>query len=92
MPSPDEAQAHIYTPEQQAVVTSYKKLLIVGTPEQVRPRIETIAKRTEADEVMIMTHAYDAEARVRQALIDAHERAKQRDNARRASNAEAAHA
>jgi argininosuccinate lyase len=33
-----------------------------------------------------------AEARVRQALIDAHERAKQRDNARRASNAEAAHA
>ena len=65
MPSPEEAQAHAYTPEEQAVVSSYKRLLIVGTPEQVRPRIESIAKRTEADEIMIMTHAYDAEARIR---------------------------
>ncbi len=65
MPSPEEAQSHTYTPEEQAVVSSYKRLLIVGTPEQVRPRIETTAKRTQADEIMIMTHAYDPEARVR---------------------------
>jgi luciferase family oxidoreductase group 1 len=65
MPSPEEALAHDYTPEQQAVVASFKKLLIVGTPEQVRARIESVAKRTEADEVMIMTHGYDADARIR---------------------------
>jgi luciferase family oxidoreductase group 1 len=65
MPSPEEALAHDYTPEQQAVVASFKKLLIVGAPEQVRARIESAAKRTEADEVMIMTHGYEAGARVR---------------------------
>jgi len=65
MPSPEEALAHDYTPEQQAVVASFKKLLIVGTPEQVRARIESVAGRAEADEVMIMTHGYDPDARVR---------------------------
>src|SRR5580700_7004630 len=65
MPSPEQAQSHTYTPEEQAVVSSYKRLLIVGSPDQVRPRIEAIAKRTQADEIMIMTHAYDPEARVR---------------------------
>jgi luciferase family oxidoreductase group 1 len=65
MPSPEEALAHDYTPEQQAVVASFKKLLIVGTPEQVHARIESVATRTEADEVMIMTHGYDPDARVR---------------------------
>ena len=65
MPSPEEALAHEYTPEQAAVVASFKKLLIVGTPSQVRARIESVATRTEADEVMIMTHGYDPDARVR---------------------------
>jgi alkanesulfonate monooxygenase SsuD/methylene tetrahydromethanopterin reductase-like flavin-dependent oxidoreductase (luciferase family) len=65
MPSPEEALAHEYTPEQAAVVAAFKKLLIVGTPEQVRARIESVASRTEADEVMIMTHGFDADARVR---------------------------
>ena len=50
MPSPEEALAHEYTPEQAAVVAAFKKLLIVGTPEQVRARIESVASRTEADE------------------------------------------
>jgi luciferase family oxidoreductase group 1 len=65
MPSPEEAMAHVFTPEEQAVVASYKRLQIVGTPEQVRARIEEVAARTEADEVMIATHAYDTAARIR---------------------------
>ena len=65
MPSPDEAMAHVYTPEEQVLVASYKKLQIVGTPEQVRSRIEDIVARTQADEVMIATHAWDLAARVR---------------------------
>src|SRR4029453_13201802 len=32
MPSPDEAMAHVYTPEELALVASYKKLQILGTP------------------------------------------------------------
>ncbi len=65
MPTPDEAMAHVFTPEEQALVASYKRLQIVGTPVQVRTRIEEIVARTEADEVMIATHAADIAARIR---------------------------
>jgi alkanesulfonate monooxygenase SsuD/methylene tetrahydromethanopterin reductase-like flavin-dependent oxidoreductase (luciferase family) len=65
MPTPDEAMAHVFTPEEQALVASYKRLQIVGTPVQVRHRIEEIVARTEADEVMIATHAADLAARIR---------------------------
>jgi luciferase family oxidoreductase group 1 len=65
LPSPEEAMAHVFTPEEQSMVAFYKKLQIVGTAEQVRARIEGIAARTAADEVMIATHAYDPAARIR---------------------------
>ena len=65
MPSPEEATAHVFSPEEQAIVDAYKRLQIVGTPEQVRARIEDVAARTGADEVMLATHAYDVAARIR---------------------------
>jgi luciferase family oxidoreductase group 1 len=65
LPSPEQAMAHVFTPEEQMVAASFKKLQIVGTPEQVRARIEEIATRTQADEVMVSTHAYDPTARIR---------------------------
>src|ERR1700683_2014441 len=65
LPSPEEAMAHVYTPEEEKIVAFFKKIRIVGTPEQVRARVEHIASRSEADEVMIATHAYDPAARVR---------------------------
>jgi alkanesulfonate monooxygenase SsuD/methylene tetrahydromethanopterin reductase-like flavin-dependent oxidoreductase (luciferase family) len=39
--------------------------VIVGTPAQVRARIEEVAARTQADEIMVATHAYDVKARIR---------------------------
>ena len=63
--SPDEALAHPYTAEERAVADFYGRMQVVGTPEQVRARIEAIAARTGADEVMIATHAFDAADRVR---------------------------
>ncbi|MDB6020622.1 MAG: Luciferase-like [Pedosphaera sp.] len=65
LPSPEVAMAHVFTPQEQQIAAFYKKIQIVGTPEQVRARIEDIATRTEADEVMIVTHAYDLAARIR---------------------------
>jgi alkanesulfonate monooxygenase SsuD/methylene tetrahydromethanopterin reductase-like flavin-dependent oxidoreductase (luciferase family) len=56
--------SHVFTPEEQKIVAFFKKLRIVGTPEQVRARIQDIATRSEADEVMIATHAYDPAARI----------------------------
>ena len=65
MPSPEEAMSHVFTPEEQALAASYKRLQIVGTPEQVRGRIEDVVARTEADEVIVATHASDLVTRVR---------------------------
>ena len=65
MPSSDEAMSHVFTPEEQAIGAAYKNLQIVGTPDQVRARIETVVAHTDADEVMIATHASDLAARVR---------------------------
>ena len=65
LPSPEEAMTHVFTPEEEKIVAFFKKLQIVGTPEKVRTRIQEIATRTQADEVMIATHAYDPAARVR---------------------------
>jgi alkanesulfonate monooxygenase SsuD/methylene tetrahydromethanopterin reductase-like flavin-dependent oxidoreductase (luciferase family) len=65
MPSPDVALAHEYTRDELATVEFYKRLVIVGTPEQCRARIEAVATRTKADEVMVATHAFDPAARIR---------------------------
>jgi luciferase family oxidoreductase group 1 len=65
LPSPEVAMAHVFSPEERAIVDFYKDLQIVGTPEHVRARIEEAADRTEADEIMIVTHAFEPAARLR---------------------------
>ena len=65
MPSPEEALAHRYTPEEEAAIAQFRRLQIVGTPERVREAIERVAAATQADEVMIATHAHDPAQRVR---------------------------
>jgi luciferase family oxidoreductase group 1 len=65
MPSPDEAMAHVYTPDEQGTVALFRKIQIVGTPERVRAAIERVAESTAADEVMLATHTFDPAARVR---------------------------
>jgi luciferase family oxidoreductase group 1 len=72
MPSPDEAMAHVFTAEEQAILSFYENLVIVGTPAQVRARIEALVGRTGADEVMVVTHAHDVAARVRSYELVAH--------------------
>ncbi|HWL86173.1 MAG TPA: LLM class flavin-dependent oxidoreductase, partial [Polyangiaceae bacterium] len=44
--SPDEALAHVFTPEEEAAVAYYRRNQILGTAPQVRARIETAAERT----------------------------------------------
>ncbi len=65
MPSPEQALAHVYTPEEQTTVAQFRRLQILGTPERVRAAIERVVENTAADEVMLATHAYDSAARVR---------------------------
>jgi luciferase family oxidoreductase group 1 len=65
IPSPDEAAAYDYTPQDRAVIASYRRLQVVGTPAQVRERIESLVAETSADEVMVTTVVYEHAARMR---------------------------
>ena len=65
LPSPEEATAQPFTAEEQAIADLYANLQIVGTPAQVRARIDDVVARTAADEVMVVTHAYEVAARIR---------------------------
>lgn len=65
IPSPEEALAYPYTEQERAVVRAYRDLQIVGTPDTVRQRLQTLVERTQADEVMVTTVTHDAAARVR---------------------------
>lgn len=65
IPSPEEALAYPYTEQERAVVRAYRDLQIVGTPSAVQQRIQVLAERTRADEVMVTTVTHDPEARLR---------------------------
>jgi alkanesulfonate monooxygenase SsuD/methylene tetrahydromethanopterin reductase-like flavin-dependent oxidoreductase (luciferase family) len=64
LPSPEVAAAHDFSHDDQTLVEFYRRLQIVGTPEQCRERIDEMVDRTNADEVMIVTHCFDPAARM----------------------------
>ena len=65
LPSPEEAAAHEYTPEQQAFVASWTASHLVGSPETVRAGLLQLQERTKADELMLTTNMYHHTDRLR---------------------------
>jgi luciferase family oxidoreductase group 1 len=65
LPRPDDALAHRFAPDEEGTVAFYERVQIVGTPDEVKREIEARVRSTRADEVMISTHAYEIEARLR---------------------------
>ena len=61
--SPEEAAAYPYAPVDRQRAAHNRNRLIVGSAEQVRDRIQTLADVTKADEVMITTMVFDHAAR-----------------------------
>ena len=64
-PSPEEAAAYEYTPDQQAFVESWTASHVVGSPETVRDGLLELQQRTGADELMLTTNVYDHADRLR---------------------------
>jgi len=64
-PSPEEARDYPYTEIERASIQSRRELVIVGTPAQVRARIDAMAAEAGADEVMVTTLVHDHAARLR---------------------------
>jgi luciferase family oxidoreductase group 1 len=62
---PEEASAHIYTPQQRAIVDKQSQLWIVGGPDKVKAEIERQAEAAGADEVMVTTTIWRHELRLR---------------------------
>src|SRR5262249_26071361 len=64
-PSPAEAAAYEYTPDQLEFVESWTSSHIVGSPETVRDGLLELQRSTAADELMLTTNVYDHGDRLR---------------------------
>lgn len=58
-PPPEKAQVYEYTKFEKLLVVENRRRMIVGTPEQVGDLLEGIANEYQADEVMLVSIAYD---------------------------------
>jgi len=65
LPSPEEALAYPYTPQERAALAPYRALSVVGSPSAVRDRIEALAEEAGADEVMVTTNVHSHAERLR---------------------------
>ncbi|MBV9774806.1 MAG: LLM class flavin-dependent oxidoreductase [Gemmatimonadetes bacterium] len=65
IPSPEEARAYPYTPQDRAVAESYRGLHFVGSPATVRAQVEALVDETGADEVMVTSTIHGHAERLR---------------------------
>lgn len=65
LPSPEEAAAYNFSPQERLIVEQYRRLAVVGSPQRVRQRIEDVVKETRADEIIISTMLFDDAHRLR---------------------------
>ena len=64
-PTPEEAAAYEYSPQEQALLKERMGSQIVGGPQTVRDELAALAERTAADELMITTAVHAQADRVR---------------------------
>ncbi|WLQ42944.1 LLM class flavin-dependent oxidoreductase [Streptomyces laculatispora] len=64
VPTPEEAEAHAFTPMEREFVDSWLVNIVHGTPDEVRTGLDDLAKRTGADELMITANAHGGDARL----------------------------
>ncbi len=64
LPTPQEAAAHDWTPDEQDQLRRYRRAQVLGTPDAVAAGITDLARETGADEVMIMTSVHDHDERL----------------------------
>lgn len=65
LPSVEEALAHEDDEHDAAIRRMFSARLVVGDPGQVHERLSSIAAECGANEIMILTHVHDHEARKR---------------------------
>jgi luciferase family oxidoreductase group 1 len=63
--SPEEAAAYPYSESQRAKIESMRRRAFVGTAEEVREKLTTLAGQHDLDELVVVTWTYDPEPRHR---------------------------
>ncbi len=63
-PSPEEAAAHVYSADEEAVAKSVGGGQAIGGPQTVRERLDDLRNRTAADELMVVTVVHDHADRI----------------------------
>ncbi len=64
-PTPEEAAAHEFTPSEEQSVSALSGSAAIGGPGKVREKLDALAVRTGADELMITTMVHDHADRIR---------------------------
>ena len=64
-PSVEEAEAHLYTPRELAIIEHARDRTIAGTPERVRDRLLALGAEYGVDEYVVVTITHDFQARLR---------------------------
>jgi alkanesulfonate monooxygenase SsuD/methylene tetrahydromethanopterin reductase-like flavin-dependent oxidoreductase (luciferase family) len=65
LPSPDEALAHSYLPQDRVVVDGNRQRHIIGSPPRVVALLRQLAAETMADELMVTTMIFGEQERQR---------------------------
>lgn len=63
-PPPEEALAYSYSEQEQALLATIEARSITGTPDVVKQKLESLAARHGAEELVIVTITYDFQARL----------------------------
>jgi alkanesulfonate monooxygenase SsuD/methylene tetrahydromethanopterin reductase-like flavin-dependent oxidoreductase (luciferase family) len=73
LPTPEEAAEYRFTPQERESIKAWTSSHVVGSPGSVRPRLEELAERTGADEIMVSTmlHGHDDRLESYRLLADA---------------------
>ena len=64
-PSAEEALAYPFTEQERALLGTIEARSVVGTPDLVRRKLQTLAERHGAEELVIVTITYDYESRLK---------------------------
>ncbi|MFO0474629.1 MAG: LLM class flavin-dependent oxidoreductase, partial [Alphaproteobacteria bacterium] len=64
-PSPEEALAYPYTPQDRVMLRAIAARGVTGTPDRVKTGLEQMAAAYGAEEVVVLTITYSFEARLR---------------------------
>ena len=65
LPSPEEAQAYQYSPQERVIVDANRQRHFIGTPFKVASTIRNLVNDTGVDEIMVTSMMYGRDARFR---------------------------